>query len=129
MTILEDSPAIPQEQGENVMRRFATGATRDTAENKPDYAGYTCPLVTKRYGEYMLRHQKQADGKWRNSDNWKNGMPRKVLFSSMRRHIEDVHLELDGHKSREGIEDALCAIIFNAQGLLREVLLKRDIKE
>lgn len=111
------------------VRTFATGATRNDDTGKPDYAGYLCPLVIKRYGEYMLKHQKQADGKWRDSDNWKKGFPRKVLFKSMFRHVEDVHLEMDGHKSREGIEDALCAIIFNAQALLREVLLKRNIKE
>lgn len=111
------------------MREFATGATRDDAEGKPDYTGYYSPLVTRRFGEYMLKHQRQADGTMRGSDNWKGGMPRKVYHASLKRHMLDVDLEMDGYESRDGLEDALAAIIFNAQGLLYEVLLNRDIDE
>lgn len=104
------------------MRRFDGGATRDTDEGKPDYAGYISPLVLQRYGAYMLKHQKQADGTMRGSDNWKAGMPREVYVSSLLRHVMDVWLETDGYESRDGLSEALCAVIFNASGLLLEVL-------
>lgn len=111
------------------MRKFKTGATRDDAAQKPDYTGYLSPLVLERFGAYMLKHQRQADGKTRPSDNWKKGMPRRVYFSSLWRHILDIHMEMEGYKSRDGIEDALCAILFNAQGLLHELKKDRDLQE
>src|SRR5690348_5131587 len=56
-------------------RFFNAGATRDTAEGKPDYPGFLSPLVVKRFGEYMLKHQVQSDGTLRSSSNWKKGIP------------------------------------------------------
>jgi hypothetical protein len=108
------------------MRTFPSGATRDDAEGKPDYAGYFSPLSMKEYGEYMLKHQKQADGEIRDSRNWVKGIPKDAYVSSLMRHVEDVHMEAWGYQSREGMVDALCAIIFNSQGLLH-VLLSDEI--
>ena len=62
-------------QDTGILRKFDSGATRDTTENKPDYEGYFSPLVFERYGQYMLKHQKQSDGTLRSSDNWQKGMP------------------------------------------------------
>jgi hypothetical protein len=58
-------------------------------------------------------------------------MPRSVWRKSLDRHWLDVKLHDRGYgdKAREGIIDALCAVIFNAQGRLLEELLDRDIKE
>ena len=49
----------------------------------------------------------------------------------MWRHFLDVWLWIRGfpEKMREEIEDALCAIIFNAGGLLHEILIGRDAGE
>lgn len=104
------------------MRKFETGATRDTAEGKPDYMGYMSPLVVRRFGEYMLKHQTQADGALRSSDNWKKGIPLDAYMSSAGRHFVDWWLEHEGHESREGLEEALCALLFNVQGYLHELL-------
>lgn len=104
------------------MRTFATGATRGGNDRKPDYAGYLSPLVIQRFGAYMLKHQRQADGIMRASDNWKKGMPRGDWFSSGFRHFHDWWLEHEGHGSREGLEEALCGLLFNVQGYLHEVL-------
>lgn len=104
------------------MREFETGATRDTDEGKPDFIGYLSPLVLSRYGEYMLKHQMQTNGEMRASDNWKKGMPKAEYLKSMFRHLLDVWLEDEGHESRDGLEEALCAIIFNASGYLHEHL-------
>jgi len=113
------------------IRKFSTGATRDTDENKPDYESYLSPIVIARYGEYMLRHQRQPDGSIRPGDNWAKGIPRREYVKSMWRHFLDVWLWIRGfpEKMREEIEDALCAIIFNAGGLLHEILIGRDAEK
>ena len=107
------------------MRQFDTGATRDTDEGKPDYLGFCSALVMRRYGEYMMKHQVQADGEPRSADNWKLGIPIEAYQASLGRHFVDAWLEFEGFESREGLEEALCAIIFNAQGLLYEILRER----
>lgn len=119
------------------MREFTTGATRDDAQTKPDYRGFISPAVLKRYGEYMLSHQIQADGKLRDSDNWKKGIPQKEYLSSLLRHVVDVWALIErgpnypvpiSNGTYEGaVQDPLCAILFNAQGLLHERLLGRDV--
>jgi hypothetical protein len=111
-----------------VLRTFETGATRDTAQDKPDYEGFTSPLVTKRFGEYMMVHQKQSDGTLRTSDNWQKGIPFPVYVKSLVRHVEDLKLHHDGEGSaavEQDIESVLAAIIFNANGALFEVLKGR----
>ena len=107
------------------MREFETGATRDSDEGKPDYEGFLSPLVLARYGEYMLKHQVQPDGALRASDNWQHGMPLDCYIKSAWRHFLDWWLEHRGLPSREGLEDALCALMFNVMGYLHETL-RRD---
>lgn len=126
------------------MREFATGATRDVEEGKNDYRGFVSPQAMRRFGDYMTEHRKQADGKLRDSDNWKKGIPQKAYLSSLIRHVFDLHFALeyvpatatfgDPLAQRFGepptakvVEDLLCAVIFNAQGLLHERLLGRDV--
>ena len=106
------------------MRHFDSGATRDSDDTKPDYVGFESALVTKRFGEYMLLHQRQADGSLRSSSNWRKGIPVEVYNSSLARHVETVKLHLEGFEAatQEGLEDALCGVLFNAQGMLYEVL-------
>lgn len=104
------------------MREFETGATRDTADGKPELAKYLSPLVIKRFGEYMLKHQIQPDGQKRTGDNWKKGMPLDSYLDSGFRHFLDWWLIHDGHEGREDIETALCALLFNVQGYLHEIL-------
>lgn len=107
------------------MRVFATGATRDLDETKIDYEGHISPLVTKRYGQYMHEHRKQADGKMRASDNWQLGIDKTAYLKSLVRHMEDVKLIWDGYPdeaTEPDMEKALCAVIFNAQGLMFEIL-------
>jgi hypothetical protein len=110
---------------DGITREFDTGATRDTAENKPEYAGYLSPLVLKRFGDYMLLNQTQSDGTKRASDNWQNGMPLTVYEQSLMRHVMDVWLHLRGYgvQAREDLQTALCGVLFNAQGLLYEELI------
>lgn len=106
------------------VREFESGATRDTDEGKPEYAGFESPEVIRRFGEYMHEHRLQKDGTLRASDNWKNGFPREVYVQSMFRHFVDVW-ELYNADQDDKLEIALCALRFNVQGLLYEVLKGR----
>jgi len=111
------------------IRKFATGATRDTDQNKPDYEGFLSPIVLKRYGEYMNKHRIQSDGKLRDSDNWQKGIPKNEYMKSLLRHVMDLWLEHRGFESREGIENALMAILFNAMGYAYEILKEKNLKK
>jgi hypothetical protein len=104
------------------MRQFETGATRDSDADKMDFEGFLSPLVLERYARYMHKHRTQADGQVRDSDNWQKGIPREAYIKSAWRHFMDWWFEHRGLHSREGLEDALCALLFNAQGYLHEVL-------
>lgn len=105
------------------MREFDTGATRDSAEGKLQYAGYLSAKATKAFAEYMRTHQVQADGKKRSADNWKKGMAVDVYMDSMWRHFHDVwSLWEDGKASSDETQEALCALMFNVQGMLHEVV-------
>lgn len=104
------------------MRYFKTGATRDTTDGKIDPEGYLSPLVIQRFSEYMLENQVQADGQIRPSDNWQKGIPRDAYMQSGFRHFLDWWLEHRGQESREGLEKALCGLMFNTMGYLHEHL-------
>jgi hypothetical protein len=106
-----------------LVRVFASGATRDLDENKLDFEGFFSPLVMEEFAKYMHGKRKMADGSMRDSDNWQKGMGRTVYMKSMFRHFFAVW---KGHRAGEYSTEELCALLFNVQGLLHEVLLGRD---
>jgi len=109
------------------MRQFATGATRDVEEGKLDYEGFLSPLVLERFARYMHQHRVQADGRLRDSDNWQKGIPRSAYIKSAWRHFMDVWtLYRTCPDANAALEEALCALLFNIQGLLHEVLIRRS---
>ena len=125
--ILERGEAATQE-----VRTFDTGATRDLSEHKLDYEGFLSPIVLRRFAEYMHEHRKQKDGSIRSSDNWQKGLPINESFKSLTRHEMEVWLMLRGVenvKDADGkvvtMEEALCAILFNAQAMLFELLKEK----
>jgi hypothetical protein len=106
------------------VRTFATGATRDTDQNKYDYEGFVSPLVLERFAQYMNKNRHQRDGSLRDSDNWQKGIPFPVYMKSMWRHFMDVwfhHRNLPA-MAKDTLEDSLCALLFNVQGYLHELL-------
>lgn len=110
------------------LRTFPTGATRDTAEGKPEPWGFTSALVEQRFCEYMNRHRTQSDGNLRDSDNWKKGIGIDSYVHSLGRHLQDLRLILEGFSSQardRNLEEVLCATLFNVQGLLHEVIKDR----
>lgn len=108
-------------------RVFETGAIRDVNTTKVNVMGHISPLVTKFYTEYLHECRKLQDGTLRDAENWKLGMPEQVWLESFVRHTEDVKLIADGFPDAAHTPDmkkALCAVLFNAQGLLYQILVR-----
>jgi hypothetical protein len=104
------------------VRTFDTGATRDTDEGKLDFEGFLSPYVLHRFAEYMHKHRTQADGTVRASDNWQLGIPISAYMKSMWRHFFDVWWNYRCGGFQEAKEEALCALMFNVQGMLHSLL-------
>ncbi|MGD2071971.1 MAG: hypothetical protein PVG65_00570 [Candidatus Thorarchaeota archaeon] len=74
------------------IRKFKTGATRDTSSGKLEYFGFMHPLCDYSYANYMNSHRKMVDGSLRDSNNWWGGFPKMIPLQSLCRHIEDLKL-------------------------------------
>lgn len=108
------------------IRTFDTGATRDTDENKLDFEGFLSPLALERYAQYMHKHRRQSDGGMRDSDNWQKGIPLDAYMKSGWRHFRDWWREHRGYDTEDGIEESLCALIFNAMGYLHVLESRKE---
>lgn len=112
------------------MRSFDTGATRDGESNKLDFEGALSPNVLWAFVSYMDKHRHLPNGSLRDSDNWQLGFPDDVLMKSLLRHTIDLWMLHRGStpvRPEDGkactVEDALGAIMFNAQALWHKRLL------
>jgi hypothetical protein len=126
----EQADAKPPES----VRQFESGATRNLDHNKLDYEGFNCPASERAFAKYMHTHRKQADGAMRDSDNWQKGIPVNQYMKSIRRHVQDLHLLHRGWavvRPEDGAEltpspeskiELLCAVWFNVQGMIHELL-------
>lgn len=112
---------------EAAVRSFTSGATRSSDAGKLDYEGFLSPLVLERFAQYMNANRVQPDGTIRASDNWQKGLPRHQTLKSLLRHVMDVWLIMRGARAGN-LESALCAVIFNAQAILHEILIGRDVQ-
>ena len=121
---VDPEPPVHADTTDNgTIRKFATGATRDTGADKLDFEGFFSPQVMESFARYMHKHRLQADGALRDSDNWQKGIPRDVYMKSLWRHFFDVwclHRGID----RGGVtmEEALNALRFNVNGYQHELL-------
>lgn len=109
------------------VRAFDSGATRSSDGDRYDPEGFLSPIVIERYCEYMHKHRLQPNGTIRDSDNWQKGMPKQTYMKGMWRHFLHLWTRMRGFKVRDplatsNVEEDLCSIIFNAQGLLFEIL-------
>lgn len=118
-----------------LIRTFETGATRNADNTKIDPEGFLSPTVIQAFSDYMNKHRVQADGTLRASDNWAKGIPQDAYMKSMWRHFLDVwsiHRGIarfdETGKEIDKVE-ALCATLFNVQGMLHEQLKKIDGKK
>ena len=110
------------------IRQFTSGATRDQDTTKLDFEGFLSPLALTRFAAYMHEHRVQSDGTLRGSDNWQKGIPLESYMKSMWRHLITVwrhHREVPAADC-ESQEDALCGVIFNAQGYLHEIMKAKE---
>lgn len=109
------------------MRKFDTGATRDTDDGKLDYEGFLSPMVLRKFAEYMHENRVCADGTLRSSDNWQKGIPLDVYMKSAFRHFMhwwELHRDgeaVDENGNQVTFEDAIRALLFNAMGYLYEL--------
>lgn len=108
----------------NNMRQFDSGATRDGEAGKIDYDGFLSPFAIERFGAYMDKHRHTPLG-LRDSDNWQRGIPIDAYRKSLFRHFFDVWKLGRTGGDAAAIEEALCAILFNAQGWLHESVKAR----
>lgn len=119
-------------------RKFPSGATRDTDEHKLDFDGFFSPYAMRRFAEYMHKHRSLPDGTSRAGDNWQRGIPIEVYRKSLWRHFFDVWCFLLGLPFLTGqspshedapidVEEALCGLMFNVQGLLHEIVQRREV--
>lgn len=111
------------------MTTFESGATR-SSETPFDPSGFLSPAVLAGFSRYMERHRKQADGTLRASDNWQKGMPTSRAWRSLTRHFLDAWLMSRGYQPESAdcktIEDALHAVLFNVQVILKNRIDKDD---
>jgi hypothetical protein len=103
------------------MEQFQGGATRDSDAGKFDYEGFLSPLALEAYAAYMDFNRITAAG-LRDSDNWQKGIPIGRYMKCAWRHFVDVWKEHRGITTKEGLVWALCAVLFNIQGYLHELL-------
>lgn len=101
------------------VRTFASGATRDTDQDKLDFDGFLSPHALRAFGQYMHRHRQQSDGQLRDSDNWQKGIPREQLRKSAFRHFL-AWWEL--HRAGRDCTEEACALLFNLMADLHESL-------
>lgn len=114
------------------MRKFETGATRDTDDGKFQYDKFLSPVVLHEFAEYMHRKRIQTDGEPRPGDNWQKGIPLDVYFESLTRHFMDLWLYHRGAEKymKENLEDTLASMLFNVQGYWFEKIKERqDVSE
>lgn len=110
------------------MQVFSSGATRDSEDGKLQYTQFLSPSVLRRFAEYLNAHKTAADGSTRTGDNWKRGIPQERYLASLLRHVvelwelEEVVAQVDVRDEER--EDLLCAIMFNAMGLLYEKITR-----
>src|SRR6266566_3651347 len=111
-----------------VIRKFETGATRDTSTGKLDYEAFESPIVFKSYAQYLNKHRTARDGSLRDGDNWQKLFGEKhydVCMKSMMRHMVDTWLQHRGFQGEQSLEDDLNAIIFNAKAYLFKLLTEK----
>lgn len=126
-------PPVTVSANGSPIRKFETGATRDTDEGKYDYEAFFSPLVLERRAKYMHQHRVQPDGSLRAGDNWQKGIPLDQYAKSEARHHQQFlklhrgYPTFDEKGNPVDLQEAICALLFNLEGYLFE-LLKKELK-
>jgi len=97
------------------MRKFNSGAVRDSDDSKPDYIETISWTAFRKFGEYMTSKK----GRY-GSGNFKKGIPIASYEQSLVRHLQ-IYLENKYEQGKHEVkEDHLSAMVFNIFGILHE---------
>ncbi len=112
---------------EGKIREFDSGATRDTNDGKLDFEGFLSPAVLNEFALYMHKNRIQSNGSLRDSDNWQKGIPKDAYMKSGWRHFFDWWWFHRRNLPDKPLRiEALCALMFNVQGYLHELLKEQS---
>ncbi len=110
---------------ENNIRKFTTGAVRDSEDGKESYGETISWTGLRLYAEFMTsKKKKYGEG------NFKKGIPDESYEESLIRHYQK-YMENKYEKGDREIGDIfgnymhICAIIFNAFGLLHNFGMRK----
>lgn len=111
-------------------RKFESGATRSSITDRYDPEAALSPLVVERYAAYIHSCNKLPDGSLRADDNWQKGIPLEVYMKGAWRHFLHAWQRhrnwlVADPKAAPTLEDDLCALLFNVQGYLHELLAEK----
>jgi len=113
----------------NRERVFESGADRssDAGKSHPDRA--LSPLVLERFAQYMLVHNGTGNPP-RREDQWQLGFPMDSFMESGFRHFmawwkmhKGMPVKNEKGQPVTDVQEVLCALFFNIQGYLHEVLM------
>jgi hypothetical protein len=97
------------------MRKFKSGAVRDSLDGKEDYIETISWTAMKRYAQYMTgKKEKYGTG------NFKKGIDIESYEGSLARHWQKYIANKYEKGDVEVNEDHISAIVFNALGILHE---------
>ena len=97
------------------MRKFTTGAVRDTDTNKEDYIETISWTAFKRYAQYMTGKKARYG-----AGNFKKGIPIESYEQSLVRHLQKYLANKYEGGTEEKEDDHLGAILFNVFGIMHE---------
>lgn len=105
---------------EQEIRKFDSGAVRDSDKNKESYVETISWVAFRRYSQYMTgKKNKYGAG------NFKKGIPIESYEESLVRHLVKYLSNKYENEDLEKNEDHLSAIIFNTFGIMHEEEQKR----
>lgn len=109
---LKKGKLYPQEE---IIRKFASGAVRDSENDKEDYIETISWTAFRRYAQYMTgKKSKYGAG------NFKKGIDIESYERSLVRHLQKYLANKYEGQSVEKEEDHLSAILFNTFGIIHE---------
>lgn len=100
---IETQPTHPK--FEDTVRKFSTGAVRDTSEGKPRM-GLIPKDLLRRVSKLYTKGAEMYG-----ADNWRKGQPKDTTMDSLERHLE-------AYRRGETDEDHLSAVIWNAFSMM-----------
>ena len=100
---IETQPTHPK--FEDTVRKFSTGAVRDTSEGKPRM-GLIPKDLLRRVSKLYTKGAEMYG-----ADNWRKGQPKDATMDSLERHLE-------AYRRGETDEDHLSAVIWNAFSMM-----------